>query len=622
MTPRPDLRVNAYWCVCVRLCATYTHHLRVAADPTVVSPLLRRLRVNERLHHILYWEGVLIDVVGVFVAVLCYEWLTPDATNQFGLPLARFGLRLMVGIGFGLIAGFSVAVFLSKDWISREYVNIFVLASALLTFGVADTLIHESGILAVVTAGMVIGVRKPPALKRVKRFKLELTEMGIGLLFILLSAKLDLTQFSGVKLIALLAIVMFVVRPVGIVLSTAGRGFSWREKAFLSWLAPRGIVAAAMASLFSIRLQELGHPDAAYLETFTYAVIASTVTLQGLSSPLVVRLLDLQRTDHATWVLIGNQPLVETIGRGLRRAGVPVIELAEHEAMVGALDTDDLRFADVGSVLCLFRTPEENAAAASSLGVAFGKADCYTWGSAGVSESANDAADLARSVWLSTASADEVYEGLQKQRHSIDVVEVHDEDGEGRFSDRFQPLFWVKNAHATIVRDPVEPGSPAGDLAVVLRQRVAGLSTLVTHIDLITDEDATFDDVLERVRRSASRVQPNLPMASMIEGIIERLASMPAAVGSGIAIPHAYCSDIEQSECFLAVAPHGVQGMDAPDDAPVRLVFVLISPYGKAKEHLESLAAIASVGQEKELVDLICRQAAPERIARLILERS
>ena len=598
--------------------------LVIVTGPTVVSPLLRRIHVKTRLHHVLYWEGVLIDVVGVFVAVLCYEWLTPDEAHPMLQPLGRFGLRILVGVGLGVFAGFLVAHVLKRDWVSKDHVNIFVLACALLTFGVAHVLLTESGILAVVVAGLVVGLLHPPQLKYVKRFKLQLTELGIGALFILLSAKLQLAQFTGWRLLALLAIVILVLRPIAIWIATWGQRFELRDKVFLSWIAPRGIVAAAMASLFAVRLRELGHPEAVHLETFTYAIIATTVTLQGLSAPWLVRVLGLERPDHRTWLLVGDDVLVGALGGGLRRAGVKVLELTGLAAMDEDLDPDDPRFADTEAVLCADTTMLQNVWAACYVGLRLREDACVRWATFEPEGSAGSTHEepAGRVVWESSVTAAAVAEGLRSGSHSIDVIEVGKPDQHGRFGSALHPLFWVKDGRAHIVVDPLAPGPPKGDLAVVLRRRITGLADLVASVELVDAAAPTFESALRRLAEGASRLLPDLPLEAVVHGIVERRETMEAAIGGGVAIPHAYCDGIDRSRCFLAVLPHGVVDMDTPDDLPVRLILLLLSPRGDAAKHLESLAAIATLAQEPEFIDLLCRQRVPERLARLIRERA
>ena len=598
--------------------------LVIVTGPTVVSPLLRRIQVRDRIHHVLYWEGVLIDAVGVFVAVLCYEWLTPDASHPLWQPLGRFGLRILIGVGLGIGAGFTVTHVLNKSWVSRDHVNIFVLACALLTFGTAHVFLTESGILAVVVAGLVVGLRHPPQLKYVKQFKLQLTELGIGALFILLSAKLDLSTFTGWPLLGVLVIIILVLRPVAVWLATWGQKYELREKVFLSWIAPRGIVAAAMASLFAVRLQKLGHPEAVHLETITYAVIATTVTLQGLSAPWLVRLLGLERPDRRTWALLGDFVLVDALGRGLRRAGVRVLELPGQAASAETLDPDDPRFADTQAVLCANTTMLQNVWAAYRLGLKISNDECFRWATfePDAKRQSWSSEPAGRSVWATTVTAAAVAEGLEAGSHSIEVVEVTKGNEKGRFGNALQPLFWVKAGRAQIIPDPRHPGPPKGDLAVVLRRRVTGLAGLVAHVELIETEGISFEVALGRLADTAKRVHPDLPRETLVRGIIDRSETMSAAVGGGVAIPHAYWDGIDHSRCFLAVLPSGLVDMATPDSRPVHLVFLLISPQGNATKHLESLAALASIGQEPEFIQLLCRQRVPDRLARLIWERA
>ena len=601
--------------------------LVIVTGPTVVSPILRRIHVKERIHHVLYWEGVLIDAVGVFVAVLCYEWLIPDEARPLWHPLARFGLRILVGVGLGVCAGLLVVQVLKRTWVPKEHVNIFVLACAMLTFGIAHVFLTESGILAVVIAGLVVGLQHPPQLKHIKQFKLQLTELGIGVLFILLAAKLQLSQFTGWRLLALVAIVILLLRPVAVWLATWGQKFGLREKVFLSWIAPRGIVAAAMASLFAVRLRELGYPAAIYLETFTYAVIATTVTLQGLSAPWVARLLGLERGDRRTWILLGDRALVAALGGGLRRAGVKVVEVADRTAINVDIDPDEPKFADTQAVLCADTTMLQNVWTACRLGLGIREDACFRWATfepaAQVGGDSGDSGGepAGRAVWTSTVTAAAVAEGLKDGTDSIEVVEVDEEGQQGRFGKTLQPLFWVKDGRAEIIPNPLDPGQPKGDLAIVLRRRVSGLADLVAHVDLLDAETSTFQSVLERLTKTAKRIHPDMPIESLIRGIVDRRETMPSAIGGGLAIPHAYCCGLDRSRCFLAVVPHGVADMVTPDDLPVRLVFLLVSPVGEARHHLESLAALASLGQEREFIDLLCRQSVPERLARLISER-
>jgi NhaP-type Na+/H+ or K+/H+ antiporter len=258
--------------------------LVIVTGPTVVGPLLKRIRAKSHLHQFLHWEGVLIDPIGVFIALLCYEWIIGH--NAVLLFFIRFATGLLVGTLSGII----LAKIVQREWISDELLNIFMLAAAVGIFILSDLIIPESGLLSVTIAGFVLGYVDTPRIEQLKQYKAQLIELLIGLLFVLLAAKLDVAGFwrMGWRGLLAVALVMLVIRPVNIWLTTwRSEKFGLKEKIFLSWVAPRGIVAASMASLFALNLTEQGKGDAgqaAFLETFTYSVILGTVVLQGFSA--------------------------------------------------------------------------------------------------------------------------------------------------------------------------------------------------------------------------------------------------------------------------------------------------------------------------------------------------
>ncbi len=593
--------------------------LVIVTGPTVIAPILRRVHVTERLHDILYWESVLIDPLGVFVAVLCYEWLTPAEVHGVLGPIGRFGLRLFVGMGVGATLGLIMAAALKRSWIPTEHVNIFVLGGALLTFAVAHGVVTESGILAVVVAGLVIGLVHPPQLRHVKRFKLELTEFGIGLAFVLLSAQLDLARFTGWPLLGVLIVVMLILRPTTVWLSTWHGGFNLREKMFLAWIGPRGIVAAAMASLFALRLQDLGNAEAVHLETITYAVIATTVTLQGLSAPAVARLLGLERADRRAWLLTGDAVVVPELARGLRRAGVPVLELPTSEHPHEGDEFDDPRFANAHAILNVATAvPRDIGELRRWSGIPEDR--CFSWGPVDDDGHEEEKHTAGVEVWSTSMTPAQVAHGLATDAFAIDLVEIGDTDERGHFGPDFQPLFWVRDGSGTIVTDPLQPGEPQGEFAVVLRRRIPGLADLVAHVDVIGEPEPSFEFVVDELMKSAKRLLPELPIEQLVAGILERHRTMSAAVGSTVAIPHAYTEQLQHSRCFVANVTYGV-AMDTPDARRVQLVFLVLSPVGGAREHLDSLAAVAHLAQDQEFLALMARQRAPERLAKLIVER-
>ncbi|MBN2344076.1 MAG: cation:proton antiporter [Deltaproteobacteria bacterium] len=597
----------------------------IVTGPTVVLPILRRLKVKERLHHVLYWEGVLIDVVGVFVAVLCYEWITNRGELPLMNALGNFGMRMLIGFAMGTATGLLIALSLRREWVEEEHVNIFVLAGALFTFGVAHAILPESGILAVVISGLVVALRKPPRLKQLKRFKLQLTEVGIGTIFVLLSAKLELDRFNDVRLLLLLVVIVFVLRPLVVWISTWGQKFDWREKTFLSWIAPRGIVAASMASLFSLRLSELGYKHAELIETVTYAAVIATVTVQGLSAPWLAKLLGVQRKDRRTWVLLGDSPLIKALGSALRKGGVKTVEVDGVAGNTNFIDPDEPRFNDVHAVFFADITMLSNVWTAFNWGFHVNATAYYRWATFENEKSKHikleNVPKQCESVWATTVTSAIVSAGIQAGHQSIELVEIGSNLERGRFGKEQLPLFWINEGRATIIHDPMNPGEPAGNMAIVLRQRELGLSRILSHVEVMDEGAVPFEVAVKRLAVSAHRQFPSLPQEEVVAGIFDRTQTMPVAVGGAVAIPHAYWDGVDRSVCYLGVVPDGVSDMAAPDELPVKLVFLLLSPTGKATEHLESLAAISHLTQEPEFIDLICRQRVPARILSLITER-
>ncbi|MCA9514974.1 MAG: cation:proton antiporter, partial [Myxococcales bacterium] len=576
------------------------------------------------------WEGVLIDAVGVFIAAFCFEYLSGKG-HEVVEPIVAFGVRLLVGLGLGLVAGLLVGLALVRHWVEDEHVNIFALATVLVTFGVSNAAMEESGILAVVTAGLVIGWMRPRQLARMKTFKLELTELAIGLLFILLSAKLELARFAelGVDLVILVVIVLFALRPLNILVSTAGLGFAWRERLFLSWLAPRGIVAASMASLFSLRLQALGYPEAVHLETLTYAVIATTVALQGLSAPLVARLLGVNDPPRRTWLVLGEPALAGGLGRALQRAGVrahtfvgpndsdPMLEVAAEDAATPA----DAQLNDVDWVLIAYNDGRKRQLAARTWAGQVGRQHCLVWTQAGQPDADREETPGVPAFSTLKAPAD-VAAALSDGSLAVHLCDTRSGEVEaGRFGPNFAPLFWIAGDIAIPELDPLHDPVPRGEHAVVLKRRVPGFDGLIADVEVLDDEDMTMRGALLRLLQVVAVDEPQLPLEALLEGLLEREATMSSSVGGGIAIPHAYFPGLERPRCYLALVPGGL-GDATPDDVPLRLVCLVLSPPDRARDHLQALAALAIVLGDEAFRALLLRQDTPEQAQRLLDERA
>ena len=304
--------------------------LVVVTGPTVVTPLLRELRLRARVSTVLEAEGVLIDPIGAILAVLVLQLvLAPEAE---GVASGALGLLLRLGFGTagGVAAGFLMAAVLRGRRIVPEgFENIFTLAAVLLLYHGWEVLVSSSGILAVTVAGVVVGNVRTRVDRDLREFKDQLTVLLVGLLFILLAADVRLADVRALGWIgaAVVAALVLVVRPLNVAIATAGSELTRGERVFIAWLAPRGIVAAAIAALTAGAMERRGIPGGAEIRALVFLTIAGTVLLAGFTAGPVASLLGLRLPKRETVAILGARGLGLVLGEELRRAGVPVLFL-------------------------------------------------------------------------------------------------------------------------------------------------------------------------------------------------------------------------------------------------------------------------------------------------------
>jgi len=297
--------------------------LVIVTGPTVINPLLRRIRVKPRVATVLEAEGVLIDAIGAVVAVVALQLvLSPGESFALG-PLGVLS-RLGFGLVYGAVGGALLGLLLRWRRIVPEGLeNVFTLSLVLALYQTSNAFLAESGIMSVTAAGMIVGNMRTHIHRDLLEFKEQLTVMLIGMLFVLLAADVRLREVLelGWPGLCAVAVLMFVVRPLNVLVCTAGSELSWRERSFLAWLAPRGVVAAAVASLFAQVLTEFDIDGGPRLRALVFLVIAATVVIQGLSGGLVARMLGLRRRSNQGFAILGANELGHALGRVLRGVG-------------------------------------------------------------------------------------------------------------------------------------------------------------------------------------------------------------------------------------------------------------------------------------------------------------
>ncbi|UCE86284.1 MAG: sodium:proton antiporter [Deltaproteobacteria bacterium] len=304
--------------------------LVVVTGPTVVGPLISDLRLRPKVATVLEAEGVLIDPIGAILAVLVLELVLAPGADAFASGTLGLALSLGFGVAAGALAGMLIASVLRiRSIVPEGYGNIVVLASVLLLFQSCNQLVPHSGILAVAIAGVAVGNIRSPVDRDLREFKDQLSVLLIGLLFVLLAADIRLAdvQALGWGGLGVVALLVLVVRPIGVFLSTLTSDLSARERLFIAWVAPRGIVAAAIASLTAVALQKAGLEGGAELRALVFLTIGGTVLLAGLTGLPVAAVLGQRLPGRDVVAILGAGGMGLALAKVLRDADVPVVFL-------------------------------------------------------------------------------------------------------------------------------------------------------------------------------------------------------------------------------------------------------------------------------------------------------
>ncbi|REC95986.1 cation:proton antiporter [Kushneria indalinina] len=317
--------VAAWWLLDMPLeIAAVLGGLLVVTGPTVVIPLLQTLRAKANLSQILRWEGILVDPVGALLAVLIYEFVALGQENGAAShTVLLFGQTVGLGFGLGALGGWLWGLILRHHWLPQRLHNFGTLMIMLTLFAGSNALFEESGLLTVTVMGIWMANMRGIPVRPIIEFKETLTVLLVSGLFILLAARITTEQLMTLNWPAwvFLGVLMFVARPITVWVCTIGTELHWREKALLAWLSPRGIVAAAVASLFAIKLEQAGVEGAEMLVPITFLVIIGTVVIQSLFSKPIVKALKVNEPEPTGFLIIGANPVARAIASELMTMG-------------------------------------------------------------------------------------------------------------------------------------------------------------------------------------------------------------------------------------------------------------------------------------------------------------
>jgi len=320
--------------------------LVIVTGPTVITPLLRRIKVKRSVETILEAEGVLIDPIGAIIALVALEAIIHPLKGPLLTSVLSFILRLGAGAVIGFVGGLILSWSLRpRRLIPEGLVNVFVLSSVLALYHLSNAIQPESGIGAVTVAGLAVGNFSNRVMRELMEFKEQLTLLLIGMLFVLLAADVRLVEIQALGwpgVFTVLAL-MLIVRPLDIIFSTTGSALSRGERFFMAWLGPRGIVAAAVASIFAIALFEAGMPAGTELRAMVFLVIAMTVVVQGTTGGLVARMVGVKRQTNSGFAILGANELARTLGLLLKDSGERVVIVDSNADASNAAEQDGLR---------------------------------------------------------------------------------------------------------------------------------------------------------------------------------------------------------------------------------------------------------------------------------------
>ncbi|MFK8104647.1 MAG: cation:proton antiporter [Saprospiraceae bacterium] len=368
--------------------------LIIVTGPTVIAPILRNLPLNKNVTAVLKWEGILIDPIGALVAVLVFDFILLGGFEGESLAhtLILFARIIITGTALGIGSAYLIRFLIVKNQVPHYLLNVFSLAMVLLVFILSDVLATESGLLAVVVMGMTMANIHVPRINEILSFKESISILLISILFILLSANMDMEHLlllTNPRCLMLFLLIVFVLRPLAVFMSTGNSSLETREKLFISWVGPRGIVAAGVASLFGLKLLEKNVPGAEYLTPLVFMVVLGTVLLNATTARFVAKKLKVNLEASDGVLIIGANLAARIIAKFLHDRGrhVELIDSNEEsvnkalkmglKASVGSIYQDDLSqnidLLDVGYLLSLTSSQGINAYAVDRFREDFGE---------------------------------------------------------------------------------------------------------------------------------------------------------------------------------------------------------------------------------------------------------
>lgn len=471
----------------------------IVTGPTVIGPLLTHIRPLKRISTILKWEGILIDPLGAILAVLVFEAIFAENITEVG-PLIFIGIIKTIIIGG--VVGFGMAQlliqllrkFLIPDFLQESAALVLVIAA----FVISNIFQPESGLFTVTLMGLFMDNQKFVSIKHIVEFKENLRVIIISSIFILLAARLKISDFQNFDFstFIFLGILIFVARPVSVFLATIGSKLNWRERTLISWMAPRGIVAAAIASVFAFKLAESGIEGSEVLVPLTFFVIVVTVTVYGLTTYPIAKMLRVVQSKPQGILFVGAHSWGRSIAKVLKEKKINVVmvdtnreniqkaRLEGLNAYLGSIleehISDDLDLDGIGRLIALTPNDEANSLGALHMADSFERGEMYQLPP--VSEKSGKEVEFSpkhlRARFLFGKGINYYYlDSLFRDGWTIKSTKISDtfsyEDLKKHYSENLIQLFLIDSTEKLVIatiENPLEPKS--GDLIIALIKEI------------------------------------------------------------------------------------------------------------------------------------------------------
>jgi NhaP-type Na+/H+ or K+/H+ antiporter len=473
------LAAAAHWIAGVRWEVAFLFGaLTCVTGPTVITPMLRTLRPTARIASALRWEGIVLDPLGALFAVLVFEAII---THQQGHSLAIFAETIGIGAGIGLVVAWGLGFLLRRQMIP-EYLQAYgTLIAVLGAFTLANQFAHESGLVAVTIMGITLGNLRRVHIENIMDFKEHLSTVLVSMLFVILAARLQWPLPPGMLMAGILVFVaaQFVIRPVSILVATFGSQLDWRERALLSYVSPRGVVAASVSSLFALRLEDLGVTGAGALVPLVFILIIATVVLQSATARPLAYWLGVAAPDPTGVLIYGSDEIARSVGKALAEQQFQVV-LADDDwggisaARMAGLTTFygnptsqhaamHLDLTGIGRLLAMSWRREMNSLACMHFRQEFGRERVYRLRVLAPEESGN------RAAFAGSLSAKALFGDDMTHTRFRDLLEAGWRIKANALTNTFDwPAFVAQHGADTVLLFGIEPG---GKLRVASNRR-------------------------------------------------------------------------------------------------------------------------------------------------------